>query len=142
MLATGSGPGQSLAARKESRVTGQAVRKDMAKLQCLGLAEKRGSARATYYIFGRRCGRERPAGRVTMPMGKAKIGYGNPGRAWCLFCGASPGDRSWRTDKIAGAIYYCEKCGRNYCDQCSSHAEAGKGIVLCLRCDSKMERVA
>ncbi|PIU19336.1 MAG: hypothetical protein COT18_08060 [Elusimicrobia bacterium CG08_land_8_20_14_0_20_59_10] len=36
------------------RVTEQAVRKDMAKLQGLGLAEKRGFARATYYVLNER----------------------------------------------------------------------------------------
>lgn len=36
------------------RVTPQAIRKDMAALQRLGLVEKRGSARATYYVLKER----------------------------------------------------------------------------------------
>jgi DeoR/GlpR family transcriptional regulator of sugar metabolism len=33
------------------KVTEQAIRKDMAKLQKMRLIEKRGSARATYYVL-------------------------------------------------------------------------------------------
>lgn len=36
------------------KVTEQAIRKDMAKLQKMGLVEKRGAARATYYVLNER----------------------------------------------------------------------------------------
>jgi predicted HTH transcriptional regulator len=36
------------------KVTEQAIRKDMAKLQKMGLVQKRGSARATYYVLNER----------------------------------------------------------------------------------------
>ena len=57
---------------------------------------------------------------------------------WCGFCGAKVGDISDSTDKQTVAMYYCEKCWKNYCDQCSYH-EKTESIRYCLRCDTKLE---
>jgi len=61
---------------------------------------------------------------------------------WCLFCGAKVGQISERTDKKVTAVYYCPKCWRNYCDQCSYSKEInGNRIQLCLRCDFELEKI-
>ena len=61
---------------------------------------------------------------------------------WCMFCGAKVGQISDRTNKPVTAVYYCEKCLKNYCDQCSYEEDIdGKSVQLCLRCESRIERV-
>jgi Zn finger protein HypA/HybF involved in hydrogenase expression len=63
-------------------------------------------------------------------------------KAYCHFCGASVGDVSERTGNKAEAIYDCPKCRVNYCSQCSAlKNDSVDGAVICLRCNSKMERV-
>ena len=72
---------------------------------------------------------------------KAKVftGDGTP-VTWCIFCGAKVGQKSDRTGKIATAMYWCEPCVRNYCDQCSYAKEiAGAPVQHCLRCDAPLE---
>jgi len=62
--------------------------------------------------------------------------------AYCHFCGASVGDVSERTGNKVESIYDCPKCWVNYCSQCSALKDDSlDGIVICLRCNSKMERV-
>lgn len=61
---------------------------------------------------------------------------------YCHFCGAKIGEISERTDEKVTAIFDCEKCWYNYCDQCSYEAEEnGKKVQKCLRCDSIIEKV-
>ena len=57
---------------------------------------------------------------------------------WCLFCGANVGDTSEQTGKMVTAMYYCEGCWRNYCDQCS-YTKKADGKQHCLRCDTELE---
>ena len=59
---------------------------------------------------------------------------------WCGFCGANVGDISDRTGELTKAMYYCEECWRNYCDQCSDTKKAN-GTQHCMRCDSELERL-
>jgi len=60
----------------------------------------------------------------------------------CNFCGASVGEISERTGDHVSAVYDCPRCGVNYCDQCSYEKEInGKMLQLCLRCDSKLDRL-
>jgi hypothetical protein len=61
--------------------------------------------------------------------------------AYCHFCGARPGEISERTEKLATAVYVCEKCPANYCDQCSAPLGSPE-TAKCLRCGSRMPRVA
>jgi len=62
---------------------------------------------------------------------------------WCMFCGANVDEISERTGQKAKAMYYCEQCWKNYCDQCSYEKEvAGDQNQYCLRCDTKLERLA
>ena len=63
-------------------------------------------------------------------------------KAYCNFCGSTVGQISDRTEGIVEAIYDCPKCKVNYCSQCAWIKEVSlDGIVLCLRCNSKMYRV-
>jgi hypothetical protein len=63
-------------------------------------------------------------------------------RAFCHFCGATVTEISERTDEIVSSIFDCPKCCLNYCDQCSYTKEInGKEVQLCLRCDSKLDKV-
>ena len=72
---------------------------------------------------------------------KIHLANGTP-VTWCLFCGAKVGQECETTGQKVTAIYYCEKCWRNYCDQCSYTKEiSGKHVQLCLRCDSELEKV-
>jgi len=57
---------------------------------------------------------------------------------WCGICGTNVGDTSEYTGKIVTAMYDCEKCLKNYCDQCSYLNEAD-GMQHCLRCDTELE---
>jgi len=59
----------------------------------------------------------------------------------CHFCGASIGDMSQRTNKKTRAIYDCKKCCAYYCDQCSYSKENALEVQLCLRCDSRIEKI-
>lgn len=38
---------------------------------------------------------------------------------WCGFCGTKVGSVSEVTQQTVTAMYYCEQCWKNYCDQCS-----------------------
>ncbi len=61
---------------------------------------------------------------------------------WCMFCGAKVGQESQRTGETAAAMFWCERCKKNYCDQCSCSREAdGKRVQYCLRCDSRLENL-
>ncbi|MCP5016561.1 MAG: hypothetical protein GY938_15045 [Ketobacter sp.] len=59
---------------------------------------------------------------------------------WCSFCGANVGDASDRTGELTKAMYYCEGCWRNYCDQCS-YTKKADGTPHCMRCESELERL-
>ena len=61
--------------------------------------------------------------------------------AYCHFCGSKVGDISDRTGERSTAIFDCPKCKVNYCDQCSYFKEENKNVQLCLRCDSKMDKL-
>jgi uncharacterized C2H2 Zn-finger protein len=62
--------------------------------------------------------------------------------AYCIFCGSTVGQVSDRTGENVNAVYYCPKCGLNYCDQCSYQKEiAEQKVQFCLRCDSEMDKV-
>jgi len=61
---------------------------------------------------------------------------------WCMFCGANVGEISERTGEKTTAMYYCEQCWKNYCDQCSYEKEVGgERKQYCLRCDTELERL-
>ncbi len=63
-------------------------------------------------------------------------------KPYCHFCGASVGEISEGTDEKVSAIYDCEKCVYNYCDQCSYETEINeKKVQKCLRCESIIEKV-
>ncbi len=63
-------------------------------------------------------------------------------KVYCSFCGASVGEESERTGQVATAIFYCPKCMRNYCDQCSYHPRDEEPLVQrCIRCESVIEKV-
>ncbi len=62
-------------------------------------------------------------------------------KASCSYCGAEAGDISERTEQKATAIYDCEKCFANYCDQCSYAKDDTSDVQMCLRCDSVMEKI-
>ena len=63
-------------------------------------------------------------------------------RIQCNYCGASVGEISERTDEKVSAIYDCEKCVYNYCDQCSYETEINDKLVQkCLRCENIIEKV-
>jgi len=67
---------------------------------------------------------------------------GNSFKAYCHYCGSTVGQISERTEKSVNAVYDCEKCNVNYCDQCSYKKEIdGKQVQFCLRCDSQIEKV-
>ncbi len=52
------------------------------------------------------------------------------------------GELSDRTEEQVNAVYDCPKCRLNYCNQCSYEKEIdGQLVQLCLRCDSKIEKV-
>jgi hypothetical protein len=64
-------------------------------------------------------------------------------KTYCMFCGSTVGQISDRTEERVTAVYDCPKCEMNYCDQCSYAKEVeGQVMQLCLRCDSRMEKVA
>jgi addiction module HigA family antidote len=60
---------------------------------------------------------------------------------YCSFCGARPGQKSDATGRVVTALYVCPRCGRNYCDQCSSPGREPDSAE-CMRCDAQMDRVA
>jgi len=63
-------------------------------------------------------------------------------QAYCHFCGATIGQISERTENLVNAIFYCEKCNVNYCDQCSYEKETdGHLAQFCLRCENQIEKV-
>ena len=63
-------------------------------------------------------------------------------QAYCHFCGATIGQVSEPNEKLVNAIFYCEKCRLNYCDQCSYEKETdGHLAQFCLRCDNQIEKV-
>jgi len=63
-------------------------------------------------------------------------------KPYCHFCGSTVGQISERTGEIVNAVYDCEKCKVNYCDQCSYEKEIdGNKVQFCLRCDSEIEKV-
>ena len=63
-------------------------------------------------------------------------------KAYCIFCGSTVGQTSDRTEQKVTAVYDCPKCMMNYCDQCSYEKDdEGRKVQLCMRCDSKMEKV-
>ena len=62
-------------------------------------------------------------------------------KPYCHFCGGRIGDISERTDEKVTAIYDCEKCKANYCDQCSYPDKDKPEVQLCLRCDSIIEKL-
>ncbi len=67
---------------------------------------------------------------------------GNSFKAYCHYCGSTVGQISERTEKSVKAVYDCEKCNVNYCDQCSYEKEIdGKLVQLCLRCGNQIEKV-
>jgi len=66
----------------------------------------------------------------------------NQFKAYCHFCGSTVGQISERTENFVSAIYDCEKCNVNYCDQCSYEKEIdGHLAQFCLRCESRIEKV-
>ena len=68
--------------------------------------------------------------------------HDNSIRAYCNFCGSTVGQISDRTEDRVNAVYDCPKCKVNYCDQCSYGKEIdGQLVQLCLRCDSKIDKV-
>ena len=60
----------------------------------------------------------------------------------CFFCGAAVGEISQRTEQTATAIYDCEKCRANFCDQCSYAQNDKSNVQCCLKCDSVIEKVS
>ena len=71
------------------------------------------------------------------------VSNNNKLKAYCMFCGSTVGQISDRTEERVTAVYDCPKCEMNYCDQCSYAKEVeGQVVQLCLRCDSRMEKVA
>lgn len=73
---------------------------------------------------------------------KQSISLDKPFQAYCHYCGASVGEISDRTEEQVRAVYDCPKCRLDYCDQCSYEKEMeGELVQLCLRCDSKLDKV-
>jgi hypothetical protein len=73
---------------------------------------------------------------------KQSISQDKPFQPYCHYCGASVGEISDRTEEQVYAVYDCLKCKSNYCDQCSYGKEIDGDLVqICLRCDSKLEKV-
>ena len=63
-------------------------------------------------------------------------------KAYCIFCGSTVGQISERTEGLVNAVYDCPKCRLNYCDQCSYEKIInGHAVQLCLRCDSRLDKV-
>jgi hypothetical protein len=63
-------------------------------------------------------------------------------KAYCNYCGSTVGEISQRTESIIKTVFDCEKCGVNYCDQCSYEEEIdGQVKQICIRCDSEMEKL-
>lgn len=76
-------------------------------------------------------------------MTRVNLSHNNHISAHCHFCGSKVGQISERTNDRVNAIFDCEKCKKNYCDQCSYEKEIDEQLVqLCLRCDSQIEKVA
>jgi hypothetical protein len=66
----------------------------------------------------------------------------NMNKPYCHFCGSTVGQISERTGDNVNAIYDCQKCMRNYCDQCSYGKEIeGQSVQFCLRCDNRIEQI-
>ena len=73
---------------------------------------------------------------------KESPAHDNSFAASCNYCGASVGEISERTEEQVEAVYDCLKCKVNYCDQCRYEKKIdGQLVQLCLRCDSKIEKV-
>jgi hypothetical protein len=71
-----------------------------------------------------------------------KVSIDNSLKAHCIFCGSTIGQISDRTEGNVTAVFYCQKCRSNYCDQCSYEKKInGKLRQYCLRCDSEIEKV-
>lgn len=65
-----------------------------------------------------------------------------PIKAYCVFCGSTIGHISECTEELVNAVYDCPKCNLNYCDQCSYEKIInGYAVQLCLRCDSRLDKV-
>ncbi|MCW5202446.1 MAG: hypothetical protein QTN59_01650 [Candidatus Electrothrix communis] len=63
-------------------------------------------------------------------------------KASCHYCGATVGESSQRTEETVTAMYDCEKCNVNYCDQCSYEKVIdGHAKQFCLRCESEIEKL-
>jgi hypothetical protein len=61
---------------------------------------------------------------------------------WCMFCGSKIGQTSKRNNEVVTAMYYCDRCSRNYCDQCSyADGKSGGKNQKCLRCESVLEQI-
>jgi len=58
----------------------------------------------------------------------------------CVYCGATVGEISDRTEQTVNAVYNCPKCAANYCDQCS-YLDDAEQVQRCLRCDSTVEKL-
>jgi hypothetical protein len=66
----------------------------------------------------------------------------NQFKAYCHFCGSTVGQISDRTENLVNAIYDCEKCEVNYCDQCSYEEKIDDNLVqFCIRCENRIEKV-
>jgi len=63
-------------------------------------------------------------------------------QTYCQYCGSTIGEISQRTEELIIAMYDCEKCKVNYCDQCSYPNDIdGQIKQFCLRCESEIEKV-
>ena len=66
----------------------------------------------------------------------------NQFKASCHYCGSTVGEISQRTEEFVNAMYDCEKCNVNYCDQCSYEKNIdGHVKQFCLRCESEIEKI-
>ncbi len=62
-------------------------------------------------------------------------------KAYCHYCRSTAGQISECAEKSVKAVYDCEKCNVNHCDQCSYEKEIdGKLAQFCLRCDGRIEK--
>jgi hypothetical protein len=63
-------------------------------------------------------------------------------QAHCHYCGSTVGEISQRTEELTNAMYDCEKCNDNYCDQCSYENDIdGQVKQFCLRCESEIKKI-
>lgn len=68
--------------------------------------------------------------------------YGNQIKVYCHYCGSTVEEKSQRTEELITAMYDCEKCNVNYCDQCSCEKEIdGHVKQFCLRCENEIEKL-